>query len=135
MTPHHTNGTEDDPLEIDGTLLPPKASSDNHSSKVLHSSRYQIPPPRVIAAQGSYLTLADGRTIFEACGGPGVTCIGHGNAEVAEAVRAQMARLSYCFGLYFSNEPAEELARAVVATTGGALAKAATMSSGKSSHH
>lgn len=100
-------------------------------SNVLHSSRYQELPPQVVSASGSYLTLSDGRRIFEACGGPGVTCIGHGNLEVTDAVHKQMEQFSYCFGLYYSNLAAEELARHVIASTDGAMARAAIMSSGK----
>lgn len=100
------------------------------TSNILHPSTRRPQPPTVVSADGCYLILDDGRRIFEASGGPAVTCIGHGNSEVAEAVSNQMRKVSYCFSLYYSNLCAEELAKVVLASTNGAMAKATFMSSG-----
>ncbi|KAI9711716.1 MAG: hypothetical protein M1820_001860 [Bogoriella megaspora] len=99
------------------------------SSSLLHPIVHH-PPPKAVSAEGSYIILEDGRRILEASGGPAVACIGHGNREVTEAVVQQMNQISYCFALHYSNPNAEELARLVIESTNGALARATIMSSG-----
>lgn len=99
-------------------------------SKILHSN-IRNPGPQVVSAQGIYLTLENGRKILDATGGPGVVCIGHGNAEVRKAVTEQMTRLSYCHAFLYSNSPAEELAQMVIGSTTGTMVKATIMGSGE----
>ena len=111
---------------IKSSLQPAK-----HCSKLLHPNIHSPLPPKVVGAEGCYLILEDGRRILEASGGPAVTCIGHGNAEVADAVVEQMKQFSYCFALFYSNDASEELCRRLVASTEGAMAKATIMSSGE----
>ncbi|KAL7928084.1 aminotransferase, class III [Trichoderma chlorosporum] len=110
---------------------PEMANGDARSltSRVLHSN-IKTPPPMVVSAKGSYITLQDGRCILEASAGPAVACIGHGNQEVTRAVAEQMEKISYCFALNQSCAPAETLARQVIETTDGKLTKAVFMSSG-----
>lgn len=99
------------------------------ASKVLHPNIY-TPNPKVVSAKGSYIILDNGSKILDASGGPGVVCIGHGNTEVRDAVVAQMDRLSYCHSLTFANEAAEDLAREIVDSTNGVMARATIMCSG-----
>ncbi|KXH50560.1 aminotransferase [Colletotrichum nymphaeae SA-01] len=103
---------------------------DQSKTSILHPNIHRKPPPIVASGKGSYLMLEDGRRIFEACAGPAVACLGHGNTEVTQAVVEQMQSVSYCFALNQSNRPAEELAKAVIETTNGKLAKGTIMSSG-----
>lgn len=49
----------------------------------------------VSRAEGSYLYLSDGRAILDAAGGAMVCNIGHGRAEVAEAVAATLRAVDY----------------------------------------
>ena len=98
-------------------------------SRILHPNIH-LPNPRVVYAKGSHMVLESGQRVLDA-GGPGVTCIGHGNSEVTDAVVRQMNMFSYCHGLHYSNSPAEELAREVVESTNGVMAKATIMGSGE----
>jgi adenosylmethionine-8-amino-7-oxononanoate aminotransferase len=59
---------------------------------------------------GVYLYDADGKRYLDAAGGAMVANIGHGVAEIAEAVAAQMATIAYVNGNTFTNRAAEELA-------------------------
>ena len=47
-------------------------------SVVLHRSLHHQ-PLRAIRAEGNYLTLDNGQTVFDATGGAAVACLGHGN--------------------------------------------------------
>jgi adenosylmethionine-8-amino-7-oxononanoate aminotransferase len=49
----------------------------------------------VAHADGAYFTLADGRRILDAAGGAIVANVGHGRAEVARAMAAEIERASY----------------------------------------
>lgn len=51
--------------------------------------------PTVVRAEGVELITADGRRIIDAAGGAVVNNIGHGRAEVADAVASAMADLDY----------------------------------------
>ena len=44
-----------------------------------------------------------------------MSCLGHGNPHVAAAIRAQLDRVAYAHTSFFTNEPAEELARRLMA--------------------
>lgn len=98
-------------------------------SKLLHPN-LQIPNPKVVSAKGNYLVLENGSRILDVSGGPGVACIGHGNTEVRDAVVAQMDQVSYCHGLMFATQAAEDLAKEVVDSTREVMARATIMGSG-----
>lgn len=105
--------------------------SDAHSSSyILHPNIHQA-NPKVISARGNYITLESGQRILDATGGPAVACIGHGNVQVREAVTTQMDQFSFCHGLSYSNSAAEDLAREVIDTTNGAMARVTIMCSGE----
>jgi len=66
--------------------------------------------PRIVSGQGCWLTDDAGKRYFDACGGAFVANLGHGVAEIAQAVGRQLEQVAYVNGTAFTNEPAEELA-------------------------
>ncbi|OAL25598.1 hypothetical protein AYO20_10439 [Fonsecaea nubica] len=81
---------------------------------LLHRS-LQARPYQVTKAKGLYLTLSDGRTIMDACGGAAVACLGHGNEEVQQAVARQMSTgVSYIHSLTYTTDAAEDLAHHLI---------------------
>ena len=52
-------------------------------------------PPTIVRGEGVELIASDGRRIIDAAGGAVVNNIGHGRAEVADAVAAAMRELDY----------------------------------------
>jgi adenosylmethionine-8-amino-7-oxononanoate aminotransferase len=74
-----------------------------------------------VAVRGEGITLFDdsGKPYIDACGGAAVSCIGHGNRAVADAVAAELARLDYVHTGFFTSAAAEELAEVVVAQSPG----------------
>ncbi|MDT8880811.1 aspartate aminotransferase family protein [Halomonas saccharevitans] len=66
--------------------------------------------PTAVGGEGPYLIDAQGQRYLDACGGAAVSCLGHSDAEVIEAVRDQIGRLAYAHTSFFTNEPMEALA-------------------------
>ena len=98
-------------------------------SAVLHRDLHRD-PLQVVKASGLYLTLSDGRKIIDASGGAAVSCIGHGNEQVRQAISTQVSTLDYCHSLFFSCPSSETLAQMLVDSTHGKMAKAFIANSG-----
>ena len=98
-------------------------------SRILHRSLHEAPHVAV-GGEGMFIETADGRQILDGSGGAAVSCLGHGNARVAEAVAAQMAKVSYVHTGLFTNAAAEELAEMVLGDEPGGLSHAYFCSSG-----
>ena len=62
-----------------------------------------------------YLVDREGKRYLDASGGAAVSCLGHSDREVVEAVQAQLARLPFAHTSFFTNEPMEALADALIA--------------------
>lgn len=77
--------------------------------------------PRIARGKGIHLWDRDGRRYIDASSGPATACIGHGNQEVGEAIRAQLEKVAFAYRFHFRNDPAEELAETVRARAGGGL--------------
>ena len=72
--------------------------------------------------EGIYVWNREGRRFIDAFAGLAVINVGHGRAEIAEAIRAQAATLAYYpTTRQFSNRPAAELAAKLAALTPGDL--------------
>ena len=97
-------------------------------SRVLHRSGGT--PPVAVGGHGVWLRLADGREILDGSGGAAVACLGHGDARVAAAIGAQAGRLAYAHTGFFTSEPAEALADAILEGSPGGLTHAWFCSSG-----
>ena len=100
------------------------------TSAVLHRDLHKK-PYQVVQASGLYLTLSNGKRIIDATGGAAVSCIGHGNERVRDAIHAQITKLDYCHSLFFSCPPSEELSRTLIDSTAGLMSKAFIVNSGK----
>ena len=72
-------------------------------------------PPAAVRGEGIYIEDASGKRYIDACGGAAVSCLGHGNREVAEAMKAQVDRLEYAHTSFFTTDAAEALADALIA--------------------
>lgn len=78
-------------------------------SHVLHRSLTQS-YPTAVRGDGAYLIDSEGRRYLDASGGAAVSCLGHSDPEVIEAVRRQIGTLAYAHTSFFTSEPMEELA-------------------------
>ena len=64
-------------------------------------------PPIAVRGEGIYLYDRDGHQVIDGSGGAAVACLGHGNARVIAAIKAQLDQLSYAHTALFSCESAE----------------------------
>ena len=67
-------------------------------------------PPQAVAGEGCYLIDASGKRYLDGSGGAAVSCLGHGDKEVTEAIKAQLDELAFAHTGFFTSEPAEALA-------------------------
>ena len=82
-------------------------------SAVLHRDLRHTPPVAV-AGEGAYIVDAEGKRYLDASGGAAVSCLGHNHPRIVAAVREQLGRLEYIHTSFFTNEPSEALAQALV---------------------
>lgn len=66
--------------------------------------------PVAVRGDGSYLFDREGKRYLDASGGAAVSCLGHSDRAVVEAIKAQLDRMPFAHTSFFSNEPMEALA-------------------------
>ena len=66
--------------------------------------------PVAVAAEGAWITAADGRRFLDAAGGAIVVNVGHGERRVIDAIEAQLARTQYVHGTMFTTGVLEDYA-------------------------
>lgn len=86
--------------------------------------------PTAVGGDGCFLIDADGKRYFDGSGGAAVSCLGHSNARVAEAVQKQVADLAFAHTGFFTSEPAEALADLLTANAPGRLDRVYLVSGG-----
>ncbi|KQP21590.1 aspartate aminotransferase family protein [Pseudorhodoferax sp. Leaf267] len=64
---------------------------------------FKADPRMVVEAKGAYFTDVEGRKIFDGLSGLWCTGLGHGRAEITEAVSKQIARLDYAPAFQFGH--------------------------------
>lgn len=90
--------------------------------------------PRIITeAQGRYFTDQSGRKIFDGLSGLWTCGLGHGRAEITEAVSKQIAKLDYAPAFQFSHPAAFQLAEKIVSFMPGGLNRVFFTGSGSES--
>ena len=83
-------------------------------SHVFHRSlRHEY--PFAVAGEGVYLYDRNGRRYLDGSGGAAVSCLGHSDRAVIEAIARQLEALPFAHTSFFSNEPMEALAERLVA--------------------
>ena len=86
--------------------------------------------PIAVRGEGAYLIDRGGNRYLDASGGAAVSCLGHSDAAVVSAIQGQLARLPFAHTSFFTNEPMEALADALVARAPVSLAKVYFVSGG-----
>lgn len=87
-------------------------------------------PPRAVGGDGIYLLDENGKRYLDGSGGAAVSCLGHGDAEVTQAVKAQLDRLAFAHTGFFTSGPAEDLADLLIANAPGGLDRVYLVSGG-----
>lgn len=82
-------------------------------SFVLHR-KFDQSLPTMARGDGHYLIDTNGKRYFDACGGAAVSCLGHSEARVADAIASQLSKAAFAHTGFFTNDPAEQLAERLV---------------------
>jgi adenosylmethionine-8-amino-7-oxononanoate aminotransferase len=82
-------------------------------SRIIHRD-FRSAPPVAARAEGLWIEDEQGNRYADACGGAAVSCLGHAHPAIVAAVREQVGRLDYVHTGFFSNRPAEDLARVML---------------------
>ncbi len=88
------------------------------------------PPPKAVRGEGCYLYDEAGKAYLDGSGGAAVSCLGHGDKTIIEAVQAQAAALSFAHTGFFTSDPAERLADLLIQHTPGDLDRVYLVSGG-----
>lgn len=75
------------------------------------------PIPTILRGEGAVLTCADGSELIDAISSWWVITHGHGYAPIVAAIQRQAAQLNQVIFAGYTHEPAEELARSLIALT------------------
>ncbi|MDA5556645.1 aspartate aminotransferase family protein [Shimia sp. MMG029] len=76
-----------------------------HSKKTL---------PTVARGEGPFLYDTSGKAYFDGSGGAAVSCLGHSDPAVMQAIKAQVDAVAFAHTGFFTSEPAEALAEKLV---------------------
>ncbi|SEW18944.1 hypothetical protein SAMN04488515_1495 [Cognatiyoonia koreensis] len=87
-------------------------------------------PPTAVGGDGCYLMDSTGKRYLDGSGGAAVSCLGHSDPAVTEAVKSQMDSLAFAHTGFFTSEPAERLADLLIANAPGDLDKVYLVSGG-----
>ncbi|MCK0150489.1 aspartate aminotransferase family protein [Marivita sp. S6314] len=88
------------------------------------------PPVKAVRGEGCYLYDETGKQYFDGSGGAAVSCLGHGDPEIIQAIQDQAARLAYAHTGFFTSDPAEALADLLVEHAPGDLDRVYFVSGG-----
>ena len=66
--------------------------------------------PEAAGGDGAYLIDAQGKRYLDASCGAAVSCLGHSDRRIIQAIKDQLDKLAFAHTSFFTNGPAEELA-------------------------
>ena len=71
--------------------------------------------PTAVGGDGCYLIDSTGKRYLDGSGGAAVSCLGHSDQTVIDAIKAQLDKVAFAHTGFFTSEPAEALADLLVA--------------------
>jgi adenosylmethionine-8-amino-7-oxononanoate aminotransferase len=87
-------------------------------------------PLTAIAGDGCFLIDQSGKRYFDGSGGAAVSCLGHSNDRVTQAIKDQVGQLAFAHTGFFTSDPAEQLADLLIANAPGDLDRVYFVSGG-----
>jgi len=86
--------------------------------------------PVAARGEGVYIIDSNGRRYLDASGGAAVSCLGHSHAGVIAAIKKQLDSIAYAHTSFFTNQPLEELADALIESAPAGLQRVYFVSGG-----
>ncbi len=87
-------------------------------------------PPMVSHGDGPFLYDTSGKAYFDGSGGAAVSCLGHSDATVTEAIKSQLGKVAFAHTGFLTSEPAEALAEKLISHAPGQLDRVYLVSGG-----
>lgn len=81
----------------------------------------RIPLATAVRGEGAYIVDQTGKRYLDASGGAAVSCFGHSDRDIIEAIKTQLDLLPFAHTSFFTNEPMEALAASLAGAAPGAL--------------
>jgi adenosylmethionine-8-amino-7-oxononanoate aminotransferase len=72
-------------------------------------------PPVAARGEGAYIIDETGKRYLDGSGGAAVSCLGHSDPDVTQAIKDQADRIAFAHTGFFTSEPAERLADRLIA--------------------
>ena len=91
------------------------------------------PPIKAVSSNGCYIFDDNGNQYFDGSGGAAVSCLGHADPEVIQAIQDQTSKMAFAHTGFFSSDPAEELAELLIKHAPGDLDRVYFVSGGSES--
>ncbi|SCZ51404.1 hypothetical protein SAMN04488118_101473 [Epibacterium ulvae] len=82
-------------------------------SHVFHRNSNNLPPIGM-KGDGVYLYDTDGKAYFDGSGGAAVSCLGHGDQDIINAIKRQLDSMAFAHTGFLGSQPAEDLADLLV---------------------
>jgi len=90
----------------------------------------KISHPIAVKGDGVYLIDKQGKRYFDGSGGAAVSCLGHGDPQINDAIKAQLDRMEFAHTGFFTSEAAESLADLLIENAPGNLDRVYLVSGG-----
>ncbi len=98
-------------------------------SHVFHRSN-KAKYPKAVSGEGIYIIDSDGKKYLDGCCGAAVSCLGHDNQNVQDAMTDQISKLAFAHSGFFTTDPVEELADFLIERAPGDLDRVYFLSGG-----
>jgi len=86
--------------------------------------------PTAVKGDGAYLIDKQGKQYFDGSGGAAVSCLGHGDPQINDAIKAQLDRMEFAHTGFFTSDAAESLADLLIQNAPGNLDRVYLVSGG-----
>lgn len=86
--------------------------------------------PTAARGEGIYIIDRDGKRYLDGSGGAAVSCLGHSDAKVAAAAKAQLDEIAFAHTGFFTSDAAEQLATRLIGAAPEGLARVMLLSGG-----
>ncbi len=80
-----------------------------------------IAPIRAQRGEGSFVIADDGRRYLDACGGAAISCLGHSEHRVSDAIAQQARTLAFAHPTFYTTDASEALAKELSEGAPGSL--------------
>ena len=86
--------------------------------------------PTIERGEGIYLYDTNGKAYLDGSGGAAVSCLGHSDAHVSDAIRRQLGSVAFAHSGFFTSQASEELAQRLAELAPGDLTRTYFVSGG-----